>query len=450
MSRFRPVRASSPPKASKRSASVVSDILDNSSSAPSLAPELASLTPDEIDFIDAVVQRASPSASTFLTVFKVYSELLQERGVDPEQEVVFYNKLLKVGTLKGKNWGEKWDMVKRHQCPQPGPSRLKPSLPRPPAPVAPRAQILTRLTGALKAIEREDDAFTLHSHEDDTDAFESESPTETEADHGPAFSSITPRTATTTTRRQTSPTLTTTTNSLGLSALPLPTSYSSRIGAPAYKAAHRPHPARPPAWDAETSEATIDTARASSSIPPSYGAATRDIDIPTRASASTPLRALAKAHSKASDPSPPTSTSSHPVPPAARAAVLQARQRSGSVINEDDAWKKIKMARNEEDADRFREERLIERCWDVWKQGYQWIVVCLLLTCQFSSECQTFSPFFDYRLQTSKLRKPETISSSVSHSTDGEVSQHPDARNINVYPPRQTTDTSEQYYTSGV
>lgn len=380
MSRFIPPRASSPPNPSKRSLAALSDVLDASiSSTPSLSPELAALTPDEVDFIDAVVQRASPAATT-LTIFKVYSELLKERGVDPDQETVLYNKLLKVLTVKGKNWGEKWDIVKRQLRPQPGPSRLRtatapPPRPAPPsAPAAPRAQILTRLTGALKAIERDEDAFTLHSHQDDvTDATQSEALTETETD---ADRTYRPHAI----RRLVSPTLTMTTNSLGLSIVPPPASSSVRTSVPIYKATlRRPFTTRAPAaWDAETSEATADTARASSSIPPSYGAATREIDTPTQSSSSyTPLRALAKAHSKAADLA-PAPLASHPVPAAARAAVLQARGQSGSAINEDEAWKKIRMERDEEEADRFREDRLLERCWEVWMEGYRWIVVCTL------------------------------------------------------------------------
>ncbi|KIP09496.1 hypothetical protein PHLGIDRAFT_116291 [Phlebiopsis gigantea 11061_1 CR5-6] len=376
MSRFKPIRASSPPKpSSKRSIDAASDIFDSASSlTPTLSPELASLTRDEIDFIDAVIQRASPSASTFLIVFKVYSELLQERGVDPEQEVVFYNKLLKVGTIKGKNWGEKWDIVKRQQIPEAGPSRVKPSVPPTRAPAASRAKILTRLTGALKAIERDEDAFTLHSHQEDTEATESVAAS-TEGGLGhTSFSAVTPRAATTTIRRPASPTLTATTNSLGLRANPYSSGYPTRNGTPAYKSTRRPPAMRVPVWDAETSDATVDTAHASSSKPPSYGAATRTFDTSTKTTLYTPLRALAKAQSKATEPPPPVPTTLHPVPPSAKAAVLEARQRSGSVINEADTWKKIEMARYEEDAARFYEERLLERCWKVWHQGYQWIV----------------------------------------------------------------------------
>ncbi|KAG5221670.1 Sfi1 spindle body protein-domain-containing protein [Salix suchowensis] len=34
----------------------------------------------------------------------------------------------------------------------------------------------------------------------------------------------------------------------------------------------------------------------------------------------------------------------------------------------------IEMRRDEEEADRFYQERLKERCWDVWRQGFDWII----------------------------------------------------------------------------
>ena len=75
------------------------------------APELQNLTSHDIRIIDAVIERAGSSATTFFTVFKAYSEVLKEHGLDP-QEVVYYGKLLKLGTLRGKSWGEKWALVK--------------------------------------------------------------------------------------------------------------------------------------------------------------------------------------------------------------------------------------------------------------------------------------------------------------------------------------------------
>ncbi len=370
-------------------------------------PELSALTSEEIEFIDTVIQRAGGSATTFLTVFKAYNDILQERGLEPQHEVVYYGKLLKLGTLKGKNWGEKWDMVKRQQGTKASKITHRSSH-RPPQPPINRAIVLTRLTTALKAIERDDDVFTLHSHQDETDSEASDVPTQVDVDQTPRYH-IPQRPL----GRSVSPTLTT--NSLGLSTGPpaprsiitIPSSVPKR---------HYPIPI-PLVWDGETSEATVDTAQASSTIPPSYGAATRDIDIPPKVSY-TPLRALAQAHSKASSATSLVPSISHPVPASARAAVMQARQRRGSIINEDDAWKKIKMAQDEKEADRFREDRLVERCWEVWKQGFQWIIVCpisMYVVCQAHSR----NMLYHVRLPTSRLLKRETISSSVSPSTTG-------------------------------
>ena len=74
------------------------------------------MTNHDIDIIDAVIERAGPSATTFFTIFKAYSDVLKDRGLDP-QEVIYYGKLLKLGTLRGKNWGEKWEAVKVQMAP---------------------------------------------------------------------------------------------------------------------------------------------------------------------------------------------------------------------------------------------------------------------------------------------------------------------------------------------
>jgi protein SFI1 len=46
--------------------------------------------------------------------------------------------------------------------------------------------------------------------------------------------------------------------------------------------------------------------------------------------------------------------------------------------NLDDAWKNIKMEQDEKYADNFRNDMLLTRCWDIWRQGFQWIVVSVL------------------------------------------------------------------------
>jgi protein SFI1 len=105
MRQFNPTRASPSSKAPSLSTATLSD------SHSVIAPELLHLCSEDVDILDAIIGRAGHSATTFFAVFKAYSDVLGERGLHP-QEVVYYGKLLKLGTLKGKNWGEKWETVK--------------------------------------------------------------------------------------------------------------------------------------------------------------------------------------------------------------------------------------------------------------------------------------------------------------------------------------------------
>jgi len=83
------------------------------SSSTVVVPELLNLSADDIEFIEAVIIRAGPFATTFPLVFKAYNDVLKERGMDAG-EVKYYGKLLKLGTMKGKNWSEKWEAVQRY------------------------------------------------------------------------------------------------------------------------------------------------------------------------------------------------------------------------------------------------------------------------------------------------------------------------------------------------
>lgn len=105
MPHFNPTRASPPAK------SLASSTATLSGNNNVLAPELLHLSSEDVNILDAIIERAGHSATTFFTVFKAYSDVLRERGLHP-QEVVYYGKLLKLGTLKGRNWGEKWNAVK--------------------------------------------------------------------------------------------------------------------------------------------------------------------------------------------------------------------------------------------------------------------------------------------------------------------------------------------------
>lgn len=195
--------------------------------------ELTGLTDEEVEIIDAIVDRVGPDANRFLTVFKAYSDVLNERGLDPH-EVTIYGKLLKLGTLRGSSWKEKWTAIKRHNGYLQKPTRLPP---------------ISRVN--IRHFRPAESTTTLDSE--------------------------------------------LTTNTLGLD-------FSDN------SVARR---AKPPA-------------------PPSYH--------------STPKSALR--------------------PP-----------RKDSVINDEDAWNKIKVSRDEKLADRFRDDHILERWWDMWKRAYEWILV---------------------------------------------------------------------------
>lgn len=392
MSRFAPPRASTPPTQSTISHSFSSAPAvpsttvsapgrsDRSRSSAVSAPELANLTPDQIDFIDTVISRASPSATTFLTVFKAYNDVLHDRGLDPQHEVVYYGKLLKVGTLKGANWGDKWNAVKEKcgyvssatrappQKPAPsGVARVKAYPPEPTARPLPSAAGNTRGKYQTGATTTQTSAGRLlsrlrnlrHHHDSDhtepsvldaTDATRTEATDETEH-NVPCYPRQPPRPTPITRNPATSSAITTTFDITAPSSYPL-----------------HPHPRPPARWPSPESELSDDTAPSVSTKPPSYKTTARDANGKASLAA---LRAIpTQTHVRAPSTFAPTVTSS-PL----KALRSVPHERRGSVVNEDEAWNKVKMMQDEKEADRFREEKLVERCWDVWKQGFDWIIV---------------------------------------------------------------------------
>lgn len=366
MSLFRPARASPPPRPAPPASVLLSEITDDSRVSGSAVPELVGLGPEEIDFIDEVISRAPATASTFLTVFKAYNDVLQERGLDPQNEVVYYGKLLKIGTLKGMSWADKWNMVKEQQgyasqaaqgsskagrrthVPRTTPTPAK-------AAVKPRSIAQTPYTPA-------DDTYTPMTFHDDTTHTEDDSlalpPSRHRADTYPHNDTPRPR------RAFMSPATIASNNSLGLDTGTPSQAPGSRT-ALHQNIARQAVVSRPAArWDAETIAATETTTHASPSVPPSYGAAVRDGGLSSKEKV---LSLLQKAREVR-----------HPVPPppvTQPAAVPLPRSRRGSTIDADEAWKNIRMAQDEETADEYRKNRLVERCWEVWKQGAQWIIV---------------------------------------------------------------------------
>ncbi|RDB21456.1 hypothetical protein Hypma_011541 [Hypsizygus marmoreus] len=345
MSNFRPTRASPPakfPNLADRNAPHKPSA-DISRSSVGSVPELMGLSRDEIDLLDAVIERAGPSATTFLTVFKAYNDVLSERGLDPH-EVLYYGKLLKVGTMKGKNWGEKWSAVKsqynRQHFNGSDRTHLRDAAPKD-IPKSASRRVIPRSSSPR----RTDDTFTLHSHENESEANSSN------AEHDPSVplrqyhrtTTIPPRH-----RDHIAPSEASSDTGFGDNPL-LSTPTTSRTQ-------HRR-----PLWEAESTD--VSESYVPSTTPPSYRAATHDVQPPKDTTRRFPAFGV-------QEMSPPAALSSA----TARKVVAMARERRGSVVNDDEAWKRIRMQRDEAEADQFRKDRLLERCWEVWKQGFQWII----------------------------------------------------------------------------
>ena len=367
---FRPAHTSSPAKYALSDASRVSAVSKS---------ELQTLSPTEVGFLDAVISRIAPNATSFLSGLKAYNDELHERGLDSQTETVHYGRLLEICKLRGPSWQAKWDGVKKQHGYATVPPR---TAPRPTTPVKPRQTSFTRpirssayLTGPVR--DDDDDVFTLHSHQDRDQSEASQDTEQTEED---------PEECSSDTERDDEPAR------YGITKVQQPQG-SSQARPPNPPASHVAnhilppnliHPATPRPQNVHrdairrvlTWEDTSDTdgVMVSPSTPPSYRAAVRTGPTSKPAAADPRNYPVLRAPSPIKLPKPE---------PHAQAALPQSRERKGSVINEEDAWKKIKMARDEDDADKFRDDKLLERCWEIWLLGYQWLIVRTSFTLSF-------------------------------------------------------------------
>ena len=327
---FTPARSSTPPSTLVQR-SAVSDV--SRSSALSTA-ELATLTPDEIEFLDAVISRAPTSATTFIHIFKAYNEVISERGLDAENEVEYYKKLLKIGTLKGENWASKWRAVKaqNNYTATSTPAKTKP----------PHSQSSTgRLLQRLKALQHEQPVKPSESPPDDILSRTDITDTETDS---PLRAAPAPTPGRPSSRL-------TTNNTLGLD-----------VGSnPGYPPSSTLAPLRPTGW------------RWSERDP--------DIDKSVPFLTSTPPLSPNKPASRP-NPAPTRQPVLHhlPINSAPSRPLVDLRILNSHATAEDDAWNKVRVEQDELLADQFRNTRLLERCFDVWKQGHDWVIVRLLLT----------------------------------------------------------------------
>lgn len=288
--------------------------VSRSSTTSSLDPALSTLSPENAEVLDAIIAKA-PDATAFMTVFKAYSDVLQQRGLDPGNDVVYYKQLLKLGVIKGADWGTKWSIVKG----QLGFDVDTVTTQRHNGRVIPM-----KFTG-LPHSQLEEDVFTLHSHADET---------ETAVD-GP-----------------------------------------HRLGPPLKRPFELdPFSSRTGMIDSLeiNSEAGI-----SSTSPPRSLPIRQLLALPERSISTTASEAggIVEAPIRSSTPPLPRfrrNQADHQVPVTMqKTAILQKTAR----INDVEAWKKVEQARQLEDAARFRSESLLSMCFRTWQGGLDWVHVC--------------------------------------------------------------------------
>jgi protein SFI1 len=377
MSKFRPTRTSPPSKPQNiQDSLVLSTLSDISRSSAGPVPELTGLTPTDVDILDSVIQRAAQT-TTFLSVFKAYNDVLLERGLDPH-EVVYYGKLLKLGTLKGKNWGDKWNMVKLQHRYE---GNFAPTLPVKRVSSSASPQTISTFLHTRPTTTRRDNSFTLHSSQDDTEISSSGA-----EDSAPQYH-MTQRTILN--GSQSPPESTALQKSRGHDV-------GTRSNLPPLSPAPQLHFVPPLGMRniglySDASDVTEVTAESLSNTPPSYRAAVHDPILHRPFAA----RSISR---------------DRPLRPPSTPTIIQVKEHRGGVINEHEAWDKIKTFQDEKEADRFREDNLVERCWDVWKKGFEWIHVRTFAIF-------TFAKFPMFPKDDSSSNRPSSQYSSDSYTS---------------------------------
>ncbi|KAL7418488.1 hypothetical protein Q5752_006946 [Cryptotrichosporon argae] len=63
----------------------------------------------DIGIAAEIIDRAPRAATSFPQVYRAYGEVLEEHGLSPSTDTVYYQFLLKLGVVRAPTWGERWD-----------------------------------------------------------------------------------------------------------------------------------------------------------------------------------------------------------------------------------------------------------------------------------------------------------------------------------------------------
>ncbi|CEL52321.1 hypothetical protein RSOLAG1IB_00861 [Rhizoctonia solani AG-1 IB] len=363
MSRFKPTRTSSPL------------IRPRSGSIPTATPtpkqqirpppqdisasstrSLQQITSSDVQVIDAIIERAPATAKAFVNVYKAYNAVLQERGLDPSEDVIYYEFLLKIGLLKGAEWGDKWASAKAQlnlggsdSLVLDQDSTLRPSSP-PAPPLAALPSSLRQTPGPSTRVDRTPRyrARFVDDATPDPDRTPTVAPSVETASETPSAN------LQRLLRRLTAVDNSSTTGRTETSSVATPSSRVSNLAAP----------------------------RAARALPQDQTTPKPIVRQPVRVAGSsddsTSSRPLPNYRSRFTTPVTPAGPLGKALPAISRIKREQSTEPVRAVEeptprrrgSEPDTWRIIKM---EKDADHFRNDRLLEKFFGLWRQNAQWI-----------------------------------------------------------------------------
>lgn len=367
MSRFNPTRTSSPlirPRANTVSTPAPNRNVRTVPDEPSTSSvqSLQQITLDDVHVIDAIIERAPATAKAFVPVYKAYNAVLQERGLDPSEDVVYYEFLLKIGLFKGMDWGDKWAAAKA-QLNLGSMNSLVMDEPPPPSPSPPTAtpaplKSLRSTPGPSSQAARTPRQRARFADEIQpapnrtptiTSPTEAPEPSHASANLQRLLRKLTAVDSSATTRTETS-------------SIATPSSRVSNLAT-----------ARPIHVHEETTPKPVVR-----SIRPA-------VRIATSLDETTPSRAPLGHRSRFTTPDTPGLSYAKTTAPVARTKreesvepvarpVEEPPRRKGT--SDPDTWRLIKM---DKDADHFRNDKLLDKFFAVWRQNAQWIRVSLYI-----------------------------------------------------------------------
>ncbi|QRW00284.1 Cilia-and flagella-associated protein 46 [Ceratobasidium sp. AG-Ba] len=353
MSRFKPTRTSSPlvrtraqtvsvsTPAPGRPSNVSDDI------PPSALEILRKLTQSDIQLIDAIIERAPNTAKNFVAVYKAYNAELEERGLVPSDDIIYYNVLLKLQLVKGAEWGEKWATAKAHLRVGGGVDTSDLArAPSPSPPFVPAAPLSSLKTPGFSSQAAPTPRYRARFVDDAPSA---SNPSETaEPSHASANLQRLLRKLTTTDNSST-------TGRTETSSIATPSSRISNLAAgPPIgnkgKEVATPRPTRPPVRIAASLDESTPFRR-----PLEYRSrfTTPSTPAPLRGKVVAPIAQIKR---------------EEPVEPIIYSPTGVTARRN--VVGDTDTWRLIKL---EKDADYFRRDKLLDKFFRLWKQNVDWI-----------------------------------------------------------------------------